>query len=121
MGEHNKACFEMQKQICVKVQKASVAVAGAAMNKRVVIPKTGEKKAIVKLKPDEVIVRSLDIEEKVNARKQEKAPINKNKDTEGSSKKISYTSILTARNKVTFNILSPLFFWVNLCGIPSVN
>lgn len=111
----------MQKQICVKVQKASVAVAGAAMNKRVVIPKTGEKKAIVKLKPDEVIVRSLDIEEKVNARKQEKAPINKNKDTEGSSKKISYTSILTARNKVTFNILSPLFFWVNLCGIPSVN
>lgn len=99
-------CFEMQKQICAKVEKAPVAVAGAAVavEKRAAVPKAGQKKVTVKPKPEEVIEISPDTEEKVNAEKHVKAPVNKNKDADVSSK-ISYSSVLTARSKVTFNIL----------------
>lgn len=96
-----------KKQICAKVEKAPVAVAGAAVavEKRAAVPKAGQKKVTVKPKPEEVIEISPDTEEKVNAEKHVKAPVNKNKDADVSSK-ISYSSVLTARSKAACGLAS---------------
>ena len=106
--------FEIQKNVCVNVDKAPV-LDGAAVPKRAAAaPKPAQKKPIAKPKPAEVIEISPDTEEAVEVKekkdqekKDDMVPVNNNKkvtEGEGSSKKKVHTltSALTARSKVSF-------------------
>ena len=100
--------FEIQKNVCVNVDKAPV-LDGAAVPKRAdAAPKPVQKKPTAKPKPAEVIEISPDTEEAVEVKeKKDKVPVNNNKkvtEGEGSSKKKVHTltSALTARSKVSF-------------------
>lgn len=97
---------EMQKQVCVNVDGAPLLLDGVAAGagKRAGAPKPPpQKKVNVKPKPEEVINISPDIEE-ADAKAKQENHVNKKKDGEGSSRKKApaFTSVLTARSKVTF-------------------
>jgi hypothetical protein len=94
---------KLQKQVCVNVDGAPLLLDGVAAGKRAGAPKPPQKKVNVKPKPEELIDISPDIEE-ADAKAKQENPVNKKKDGEGSSRKKApaFTSVLTARSKVTF-------------------
>lgn len=102
--------FEIQKNVCVNVDKAPAVLDGAAVPKRAAAPpKPAQKKPTAKPKTEQVIEISPDTEEAVEVKqKKDKVPVNNNKkkvtEREGSSKKKSHTltSALTARSKASF-------------------
>lgn len=92
-----------QKQVCVNVDGAPLLLDGVAAGKKAGAPKPPQKKAIVKPKAEEVIVISPDTRDDVTKAKLEN-PGNKKNDGGGLSRKKAhaFTSVLTARSKVTF-------------------
>lgn len=110
--------YELQKQVCVNVDGAPLLLDGGAAGKQAAAPKPLQKKANDKPRIKVVFNKSSDTQEEDDKAKKEN-PVNKKKDGEGISRKkaAAFTSVLTARSKVTILLSILVRFYLNVSWV----